>query len=291
MRLRKIKNKAEEEIINLINKGYELHKCLKEDYLQRKTKGIFSQNMHQEYMDLVDKWGNEVIKVLNSIFPTDLESNKFLHPPHEFGAIQAIDNDDYEAKSLRIRLMDLLKGLDIIKDSLVKYTDLPIGMRLYVEDIDSFNKVRDINPDIILSLLSGRGYFDKSEEEIQLSFENILNEPFHKKDWGGEYNDLYTANIIINGARRSAAFLLKGNGLRKIKMEISDCGQNGDQIVRLFESPADLFIIQFVGNISEAIIKDVEVKVAQKRISNESACFCLINGQDTARLLKAYNLI
>ena len=64
-----------------------------------------------------------------------------------------------------------------------------------------------------------RGLVSKSpkgpENEIQIAFEKILTEPFHKKDWGGEYNDLYTSNITINGARRTAAFLLKGNGLKK----------------------------------------------------------------------------
>lgn len=49
-------------------------------------------------------------------------------------------------------------------------------------------------------------------------------------------NDLYTANVVLNGVRRPTAFLLKGNGLKKREMNIGDCGKNGDQIVRLFES-------------------------------------------------------
>jgi len=227
---------------------------------------------------------------LNSIFPTGLEANQFRHPPTAFGAIAARDNDDYKAKSLRLRLDDLLKGLDSVKQNLNKYTDLPLEKRLYIEDIDSFRNVRDVNPTVVSSQLNQNGYFDKSENDIQLALEKILAESFHKEDWGGEYNDLYTSNIVINGARRTAAFLLKGNGLRKKTLEIANCGKNGDQIVRLFESPAEIFVIQFVGNISEAVIKDVEGKVEQLAVKGKPACFCIINGQDTARLLKAYDL-
>jgi hypothetical protein len=100
----------------------------------------------------------------------------------------------------------------------------------------------------------------------------------------------HLTNIVVNGARRATAFLLKGNGLRSKTMEISDCGKNGDQLVRLFESPAELFIVQFVGNVSEAIIKDVEGKVEQQRAKGKPTCYCIINGQNTARLLHAYTL-
>jgi hypothetical protein len=45
---------------------------------------------------------------------------------------------------------------------------------------------------------------------VQTALEAILEVPLHKKDWGGEINDLYTANVIVGGRRRASAFLLKG---------------------------------------------------------------------------------
>ena len=96
---------------------------------------------------------------------------------------------------------------------------MPLDARLYVEDIDSLRKVRDVNSATVMDVLED-GYLDRSEDSIQVALERILNVPFHKKDWGGEINDLYTANVIINGARCETAFLLKGNGLRKKTMEI-----------------------------------------------------------------------
>jgi len=118
--------------------------------------------------------------------------------------------------------------------------------------------------------------------------ERILNVPFHKKDWGGELNDLYTANLLINGTRHETAFLLKGNGLRNSTMEIKHCGVNGDQILRLFSSPARFFVVQFVGRISEAVIADVDGKVRYARSQGKEAWYCIMNGQDTARVLRAY---
>jgi hypothetical protein len=288
MRLRKSKNQSEEEITKFMISGYRLLNWLKTDYEEKKSKGSIN---HAIYSNAVNKWGDEVINSLKDIFPTNLEANQFLHPKSSLSVVQADTDDDYKAKSLRIRLTDILRGLDEIKDSLSKYTDMPLQKRLYIEDIDSFQKVRDINPALVLDKLGKNGYFDKSEDIVQSAIEKILAEPFHKKDWGGEYNDLYTSNLQINGARRAAAFLLKGNGLKKEVLEIGDCGKNGDQIVRLFETPADIYIIQFVGNISEAVIKDVDGKTDQRIAKGNSTNYCIINGQDTARLLKAYQII
>lgn len=71
-------------------------------------------------------------------------------------------------------------------------------------------------------------------------------------------------------------------------MEIGDCGKNGDQLLRLFSSPAELFVVQFVGNIAEAVIADVEGKIKQRRAQGHDAHYCIMNGQDTACLLHAY---
>ena len=74
-------------------------------------------------------------------------------------------------------------------------------------------------------------------------------------------------------------------------MQIGDCGKNGDQLVRLFESPAKLFVVQFVGAVSDNLIKDVQGKVAEQRADGNEARFLIIDGQDTARVLHAYGKI
>jgi hypothetical protein len=170
------------------------------------------------------------------------------------------------------------------------YASLPVTNRIHVDGIDSFHKVRNVQPDAITDLLEG-GYLDRSEDSIQRALEDILTVPMHKKDWGGEQNDLFTANVVVQGFRVATAFLLKGNGLKRKTLEIRDCGHNGDQLVRLVDSPAELFVIQFVGNVAESVVRDVESKMHSLHAQGKPARYCIIDGQDTARLLRAYGKI
>ena len=85
-----------------------------------------------------------------------------------------------------------------------------------------------------------------------------------------------------------AGFLLKGPGIGKKEMVIAGCGKNGDQLVRLFTTPAVLFIVQYVGPISEMIVTDVQGKVTALKSEGKTTRFLIIDGQDTARLLHAY---
>lgn len=160
--------------------------------------------------------------------------------------------------------------------------------RLHVEDVDSFARVRDVTPAMVATKMD-RGFLDISEDAVQFALEQVLDVPFHKKDWGGEFCDAYTANAKVNGQRRTTAFLLKGPGIGKKEMTIADCGTNGDQLVRLFMLPADLFVIQYVGPISELLIADVQGKINELRSQGRDVHFLIIDGQDTARFLMAYD--
>ena len=288
MRLRVSFASANEDLVLLVNEGYALLDDIGVAYSKKKKGGTYDDsNDVSELAKPIEEWADRVKSDLVRIFPTPLESNIFLNPDIPFGTVSG----DYKYQSFVSRAHHYIRGLNKIRiNSLVEYTDLPQESRLYVEDIDSFRKVRDINPSTVLSLLN-KGFFDQSEDFVQTAFERILEVSFHKKDWGGEQNDLYTTNVIVNGKRRSAAFLLKGNGLKAKEMKIKDCGVNGDQILRLCTSPANLLVIQYVGNISEAVISDIDGKVRQLQIEGKDARYCLIDGQDTARVLRAYGEI
>ena len=150
----------------------------------------------------------------------------------------------------------------------------------------TFEEVRALDPNRVTGFLRD-GKLDRSEEAIQL-LESILGVAFHKVDWGGEGNDLYTSYVLVKGVRTPTAFLLKGRGLKKRTMEVSNCGKNGDQVMRLFQSPASLFVIQYVGNISEAVIRHAEGEIARLRQAGQDPYFLILDGQDTARLMHAY---
>ena len=285
MRLKQPAAAANEELIALVNRGYQVLDRMHADYSERKGKNQFDDSKTTEiYGPWIDDWATDVVEALRRIFPTELETHTFLNPEVPFGAVSG----DYNYQSLRRRFTFFIKGLDVIRrDSIPDYTDLPPTARVYVEDIESFRKVRDINRAAVADVLH-EGYLDMREDSVQMSLEQILDVPMHKTDWGGEINDLYTANVVVNGRRIDTAFLLKGNGLRTNVMEIAHCGKNGDQILRLVESPARLFIVQFVGNVSESVIRDIDGKIRGLRSSGKEAWYCIMDGQDTARVLRAY---
>jgi len=287
MRLKKSRVTAQEEIIEMLNVGYQILCAIENDYHMRMKAGDFDENREvTTYEGSFQEWAKEVRKGLKEIFPTDLEANYFITQ-------EVLPRLSYRGVNQRVgELTDCLPRYfgrlkHILDTDLDRYTDLPIQDRLYVEDIDSFAKVRDVNPSRVIPLLK-RGFLDLSEDQVQLALEQILNVPFHRKDWGGEINDLYTANVIVNSARRATAFLLKGPGIGRKKMEIADCGKRGDQLVRLFGTPADLYVVQYVGPISDLLIKDVEGKVAVAKAGGKGVHFLIMDGQDTARVLHAY---
>lgn len=278
MRLRIHIAMANEEFVALVNEGYDAISAMQAAYQERKASGAYNDSKDvDELIAPVSTWVDKVVESLGRIFPTQLETHLFLDPEIPFGAVSG----DYKYQSALNRCRHFVRGLNKIRlHSLPEYTDLSLDVRLYVEDIDSFRKVRDVNPATVMDVLTD-GYLNRSEDSVQTTLERILSVPFHKKDWGGEQNDLYTANLLINGARHETAFLLKGNGLRSKIMKIKHCGVNGDQILRLCNSPAKLFVVQFVGRISEAIVSDIDGKVRHARSQGKDVWYCIMDGQDT----------
>ncbi len=180
-----------------------------------------------------------------------------------------------------------IAGVDEIENYSNIHSMDTTSLKVYIDDISSFNAVKSINTQAVNELMP----LGLDEDYIQSCLEKIINEPFHKNDWGGETNDLYTTRIEKDAGKRiSAAFMLKGKGL-KSKLTIKNCGKNGDQIVRLFESPAEIFFIQHIGEISEEVIKDAEGKAELLRRRGKLVYCCFIDGYDIARILKAYKMI
>jgi hypothetical protein len=232
-------------------------------------------------------WSAHVVDALGGIFPSEREA--FLFVRSDTPGASYDDGSVYGRfyGSLR-RTEEFVRRLDEIRlVDLARYTDLPMEARIYVEDIDSFAKVRDVNPSVVAGALRA-GRIELSEDYVQMALEQILDVPFHRRDWGGETNDLYTTNVIVNGRRTATAFARKGRGCKSRELTISDCGKNGDQLVRLVESPAQLFVVQYVGPVADAVVKDLAGKIEERRGRGKACCFCVMDGQDTARLLRAY---
>lgn len=124
------------------------------------------------------------------------------------------------------------------------------------------------------------------EATVKEAIASLLKEPV-KADWGGEENDHYSANVTIDGKKRTAAFLLKGPTKFR-EMTPAMCGKNGDQIYRLANSGAYLSVVQHSHLIGTAVRETVRAFTVQPGRSRK---FCILDGQATYRLLKAYNLL
>ena len=287
MRLKVSQPTASETIMVCAEEGFAL-KLELEGHGYNQNGSIHIDNFNAT-VERVKEWRRKTCLALETMFPRPYEARYFhcanICPPFRWET-----KSEREALSAWDQmLMVMLQNLERISERLDQYTQLPLQTRVYVEDIDSFFKVRDVNPDCVREFLMD-GRIEKKEDEVQKALENIVGETFHKKDHGGEINDLST-HLQFCGKRRAVAFLLKGRGTQSRELQISDCGVNGDQIVKLFWTQADLYVVQYVGHVSDNLVADVAGKAEQERNRGRDVCFCIMNGTDTARLLHAYGFL
>lgn len=152
--------------------------------------------------------------------------------------------------------------------------------QITVNEIDSFVKVRNLRKTNINSKYP--------EQTIKKGIQKIIGQTGVFKDWGGEINDLYSTNLKYSGRRLPVAFAFKGKAT-KGKLTPKSLGKNGDQIQRLFESPAELFIVLYQGEIDQSVIQQMEKFAIVKSISTGKKIFyCVIDKQDTDRIITAY---
>jgi hypothetical protein len=183
-----------------------------------------------------------------------------------------------DVQSDKITLRPIFIADRILKDDIVYEYD-SYSLRLDVSDIDEFKKIESISTtDKELNIKLNKLV---PEEKIKQSIAEIINENNVPKDWGGENSDLFTNHIHIKGERYSAAFLLKGPA-KFHPMTVKDLGANGNQIVRLFDEPADILILQHCHYIKAEIYKTMDAFAS--RFDNIRR-YCIIDGIDTQRLL------
>jgi hypothetical protein len=155
-----------------------------------------------------------------------------------------------------------------------------------IDSIDNFSKahripatgakVRNISPKRL------------RESVFKYGVANILGDQGSFTDWGGEKNDLYSDFVNISGKRIRTAIAFKGIAT-KPPLTIKKLGKNGDQIPRLFSSSAEVFLIQFEGQVSEAVIEQMETYAVKKsKETGKLIRFGVIGLEDSSRLRVAY---
>jgi hypothetical protein len=103
-----------------------------------------------------------------------------------------------------------------------------------------------------------------------------------------ETDDLFSSRIWIRGKRMAVAFGLKGKGT-KGKLTPKKMGKHGDQIQRLFRSPADVFIVQYWNEVDSSIYELMKPLAHYKSFAEGRPIYYgVIDGADSQRLIKAY---
>lgn len=158
-------------------------------------------------------------------------------------------------------------------------------LRLHVSNVEQFSGIDfSWNP----TARQFQSLKNVTEHDVKGLFCRLLGEIDVPKDWGGEECDIFTSNLSVDGRRHSAAFLLKGPA-RFHEMKMTDCGKNGDQIYRLFNCPAEVFVVQHCHKISPAVRRTVEAFALSRYSLN--ARYMIIDGYDTARILRSHGII
>ncbi|MGA1983565.1 MAG: hypothetical protein ABSG84_14000 [Acidobacteriaceae bacterium] len=153
-----------------------------------------------------------------------------------------------------------------------------------IDDIDSFAKVRKV-PFAQANALRPKRL---REKVFKYGLAKILGETGTFQDWGGEKNDLYSINLRIKSKRLKSAIALKGIAT-KPPLTIKKLGKNANQIPHLFESTAEVFFIQFEGQISEEVVEQMETYAIRKsKETGKLIRYGVIGADDSARLRIAY---
>lgn len=155
---------------------------------------------------------------------------------------------------------------------------------VFPEDLTEFAKLKTVEvekPEEWMAVMKSL-----SENAVKEKIAEILGD-ITKKDWGGEQNDHYTSGITMGASRTTAAFLLKGPAKFE-EMQPRHLGKNADQIYRLAACPAKLLIVQHCHDIGEAVRATLRAFAVTPHAPRH---YCLIDGKDTYKLLKAYGKI
>lgn len=147
-----------------------------------------------------------------------------------------------------------------------------------IEEIDSFAKAKK----------NAKKLGRMPEARIKKAFARIFGDQGTFTDWGGEKSDLYTTKCRVKGTRRAIAIAFKGHGTGG-KLVPSKMGKNGDQIGRLFDEPAEVFLVVYCGQIDSSIVSQMHAfAVAKKAFNGNQTYYGVIDDDDLGRIAAGY---
>lgn len=150
---------------------------------------------------------------------------------------------------------------------------------IFIDDL--FERVRRVRK------IANAKHIVLPENKVKTGIQKIIGETGVFKDWPGEKSDLYTTKVRLFGKRIASAIAFKGRAT-KGKLTPEKMGKRGDQITRLFEEPAQLFLIVFDGQIDTYIKSQMQASALFQATKGQKIYYGIIDGDDLQRLVQAY---
>ena len=281
MKLKTSHNAARERINERIVSGNTLLDKVTGQYYAAKTAGAFSEEQHipqwkEQYVD----WLHKCLGSLQDIFPTPQEAIT-LKNAQGSGSLKMNVKWASLTADIKAKLSTLESTIKSVDDYSIEMTD-----ELFIEDIDSFAKARDINPRQVKRLLP----LNLSVDQVRTFLGEILGEPLRRPDEGDAATDIFASTVTTGGNRARTALLLKG-ATTTGKLTLKKCGKRGEQIARLVAVPAELYMLQHLDQIESRVIRELKTKIQSLNGEGKQCRICLVDGMDTARILVAYGKI
>lgn len=170
---------------------------------------------------------------------------------------------------------------DLVDEGSPLSLSLRSSIRIYPDHIDSFSRLAGAPAAAAKDVEALQRL---SEAQVKAAIAEIIGENFVPADWGGEASDLQTNRLVVDGIPAAAAFILKGPALRG-EMHPANMGKRGDQLIRAFNEPVSLVVIQHCNKIASSVVALAEALALHPAKPRH---YCIFDGNDTARLLKAY---
>lgn len=219
--------------------------------------------------------GDGLLRQVSDIYPVVYEKIPQVH--HYKSKILALAGNKLRRKKLRTK-----RNQKVTVAVRQGTTMAGRAAEITVDEVDQFSRVRKIRdtPPSLTPL---------PEKRFKLALGKMFKESGRFPDWGGETNDFFTNKLRIGGVRYSAAFALKGPGVRSRTMAPGRWGKHGNQIQKLVRSPARVFFLQFEGQIDEDSVEQLKKLVELKAIREGRKLFYgYIDKDDSLRLRDAY---
>lgn len=240
------------------------------DFLVRTVPHSTNRAMHVRLVN-----GTELFMELGPTHYTSASSASRLggHPTNLFVFAYVMELAPSRLVAAPLLIADLVEGSPHILQA--------VRLEVPVYSIENFVGV-DWSPSVTEKQLEALKFVP--EKDVKTLFARIFGEPVVPADWGGEMNDLFTTRIAIAGEYVATAIAFKGPAMFR-ELTPSRMGKNGDQIGRLFNSPADFCVVQHCNRVHLSVRHQMR-DYANRNYSPKR--YCIIDGYQTYLILRHY---